>query len=243
MRCPSCGAHNVDAAAWCTQCFERFDVRGDPSQEPAPPQPAAPPLPPGPADPPVVADTPPPLPGPPPLPPEVAPTTQGRTAQRDIRVDGDRIEWRCASCEGWNPLERPDCGGCGSARVGFTPGTATPPAVATTGGAAPLLASALLPGLGHLLVGRPGSGIARLLLWLLWAGGAGAILVSAGLTGAALVLALAAIGLWILTLHDLLQLARGRPEVLTGRVLAWSVVVVTTLLVLLAVAGAGGSRT
>ena len=233
MRCPACGAHNAEAAAWCTQCFERFGVRGDPSHDPASPHPEPPP-----------PASPPPLPGPPPLPAEVAPPTPEAATQRDIRVDGDRIEWRCGSCEGWNPLERPDCDACGSARVGFTPDTPTAPVAATTaGGAAPLLASAVLPGLGHLLVGRPGPGIARLLLWLLGAGGAGAILVSAGLTGAALVLALAAIGLWILTLHDLFQLARGGAEVLTGRVLAWCVVVVTTLLVLLAVAGATGART
>jgi hypothetical protein len=185
---------------------------------------------------------PPPAPGTPPTPPAVG-TAPGQAAGRDIRVDGDRVEWRCARCEGWNPLERPDCGTCGSARVGFTPGTATEPTVATTGGSAPLLASAVLPGLGHLLVGRPGSGTARLLLWLLWAGGAGAILASAGLSGAAVVLGLAALGLWSLSLHDLVQLARGRPEVLTGRVLAWSVVGVTTLLVLFAVAGTGGART
>jgi len=238
MRCPACGAHNVEAAPWCTQCFERFEAPGEPSRESVPPGPDPPPPPPPPT-----TVGPPPVPGTPPLPPQVQPPTEGRTAQRDIRVDGDRVEWRCASCEGWNPLERPDCRACGSARVGFTPGTAAAPAVATTGGAAPLLASALLPGLGHVLVGRPGSGIARLLLWLLWAGGAGAILVSAGLSGAALVLGLAALGLWSLTLHDLVQLARGRPEVLTGRVLAWSVVAVTTLLVLLAVAGTGGART
>ena len=227
MRCPSCGAHNVAAAAWCTQCFERFGVPGAASPEPAPPHPQPPP---------------PPLSAPPLLPVEAAPTTPGGATQRDIRVDGDRVEWRCASCRGWNPLEGRDCGTCGSARVGFTPDTAPAPVVATTGGTAALLASALLPGLGHLLVGRPGSGIARLLLWLLWAGGAGAILVSAGLSGAAVVLVLAALGLWILTLYDLLQLARGGSEVLTGRVLAWCVVVVTTLLVLLAVAGAGGVR-
>lgn len=223
MRCPACGAHNVAAAAWCTQCFERFGVPQEPSLDPAPPR-AQPPT-------------------PPPLPPEVVPNAGGGASQRDVRVDGDRVEWRCASCEGWNPLERAECRACGSARVGFTPDTATAAPVVTTGGAVPLLASALLPGLGHLLVGRSGSGIARLLLWALWAGGAVAILVSAGLTGPSLVLALAAIGLWSLTLHDVVQATRGGAEVLTGRVLAWSVVVVTTLLVLLAVAGVGGAGT
>ncbi len=192
----------------------------------------------------MAATGPPALPGTPTpsLPTEDRASVRGRAAQRNIRVDGDRIEWRCDRCEGWNPMERPDCGTCGGARVGFTPGSAPAPAVTTTGSAAPLLASALLPGLGHLLVGRPGSGTARVLLWLLWAGGAGAALVSAGLSGAVLVLGLAAIGLWLLSLHDLVQLSKGRAEVLSGRVLAWSVVGVTTLLVLLAVAGTGGAR-
>jgi len=79
-------------------------------------------------------------------------------------------------------------------------------------------------------------------LWLLWAGGAGLTLVSVGVTSTALVLALAAATLWALTLHDLSRLADGRPQLLTGRVLAWSVVGVTAALVLSGLVGVGGGR-
>jgi TM2 domain-containing membrane protein YozV len=235
MRCADCGARNADAAAWCTQCYRRLEgpaaASGSASVEVSAGERrashAAPPS--GPDDQ-AAVPTPPPI-----------PSAARAAAQRDIRVDGDQVEWRCARCAGWTPLEQPSCAACGSARVGFAPTGATGTAVIAPVGSAPLVASALLPGLGHLLVGRPGSGVARILLWLLWAGGAGLTLVSVGVTSTALVLALAATALWAITLQDLSRLADGRPELLTGRVLAWSVVGVTAALVLSGLAGVGGS--
>lgn len=233
MRCPDCGARNADAAAWCTQCYLRLEgptapataapaESGNGERRPSHASPSGP-------------DTA-GLPTPPPI-----PAAARAAAQRDIRVEGERVEWRCARCEGWTPLEQPACSACGSARVGFTPERAPAAASTTPTGSAPLVASALLPGLGHLLVGRPGSGLARVLLWLLWAGGAGLTLVSVGVTSTALVLTLAAAALWAITLHDLSRLADGQGQLLTGRVLAWSVVGVTAALVLSGLAGVGGA--
>lgn len=228
MRCPDCGARNAEAAAWCTQCYGSLEEPTAASAEvgagerPHPRTPA--PRPDSGA-----APTPPPI-----------PAAARAAAQRDIRVEGDQVEWRCARCEGWTPLEQPSCVACGSPRVGFTPEQTAGATTTTPTGSVPLVASALLPGLGHLLVGRPGSGLARILLWLLWAGGAGLTLVSVGVTSTALVLALAAIALWAITLHDLSRLADGQPQLLTGRMLAWSVVGVTAALVLSGLVGVGG---
>jgi TM2 domain-containing membrane protein YozV len=238
MRCPDCGARNADAAAWCTQCYRRLEGPTTASAvapaevgtgERRPSHVATP-----------SGDDHAAVPTPPSTPPPI-PATARAAAERDIRVDGDQVEWRCARCAGWTPLEQPSCAACGSARVGFTPTAAAAATARAPTGSAPLVASALLPGLGHLLVGRPGSGVARILLWLLWAGGAGLTLVSVGVTSTALVLALAASALWAITLQDLSRLADGRPQVLTGRVLAWSVVGVTAALVLSGLAGVGGT--
>lgn len=232
MRCPDCGARNADAAAWCTQCYRRMEgpiaaatassaEAGTQDRRPSHASPSG-------HDRAEMA-TPPPI-----------PAAARAAAQRDIRVVGEQVEWRCARCEGWTPLEQPACSACGSDRVGFTPERAPAATSITPTGSAPLVASALLPGLGHLLVGRPGSGLARVLLWLLWGGGAGLTLVSVGVTSTALVLTLAATALWAITLHDLSRLADGEPQLLTGRVLAWSVVGVTAALVLSGLAGVGG---
>ncbi len=98
-----------------------------------------------------------------------------------------------------------------------------------------LLASALVPGLGHLLRGGTGLGLAVLLLWLLWVGGA-----VASRTGAApltAVLVLAVVVLWAVSLLDLQRRHAAAQPVLSGRLLAWGTVGVTGLLVLAAIGG------
>ena len=230
MRCPECGARNGQAAAWCTQCYAALGERTTDPVETGAGEPSHSRLQVSHHD----ASA---VPTPPPI-----PAAARATAQRDVRVDGDRVEWRCARCEAWTLLEQPSCVACGSPRVGFTPERGPAMTATAPTGSIPLLASAVLPGLGHVLLGRAGSGLARILLWLLWAGGAGLTLVSVGVTSTALVLALAAATLWALTLHDLSRLADGRPQLLTGRVLAWSVVGVTAALVLSGLVGVGGGR-
>jgi hypothetical protein len=103
------------------------------------------------------------------------------------------------------------------------------------------MASVLLPGLGHVLRGRVGTGLARSVLWLLWGGGGLAVLLGSGGGAAAAVLLLAALLVWAVTLVDLQRLSVGRPPLATARVLAWSVVGVTIVLALLALAAATGA--
>ncbi|MFP4148848.1 MAG: hypothetical protein ACLFV0_05095, partial [Nitriliruptoraceae bacterium] len=90
-----------------------------------------------------------------------------------------------------------------------------------------------------ILRGHTGSGVAIGLLWLLWAGGA---LGSRGGAGLLLVpLSLAAGALWAASLFDLSQRLAGHRPLLTGRLLAWSALVVAGLLAVVALAsGVGG---
>lgn len=227
MRCSACGARNTHDAAWCTQCFEVLRQAAD-GEEPtsAAGQQGSVEAPDGAAA----------VPG---EPDRTAPAVPEPAAAQDraVRVDGDLVEWRCATCDGWNPLEADSCGGCGGPRAGFgpEPGRADrsrPEApLATT-----LVASALLPGLGHLLGGATGSGAGRLLLWLLWGGGGVGLLLTAGAGLAAAVLLSAAAVLWAISLVDLHRAAAGDAPIATGRVLAWAVVGVTLLLVVAMVA-------
>lgn len=222
-RCPSCGARNAARAPWCTQCYAAFDgddasavaVRGEPA---------------GAADegdghgPAGAADA--------------SGTASG--AGRDVRQDEHgEVEWRCATCQGWSPLEAATCTVCGTPRRGFgeAPGVEPPDEQRT------VLRSALVPGLGHMLAGRVGSGIARAVLGLGWLVGGAALLVSAARAGsgvwAALPLLAGAGAVWVLTVFDARSLARGSShEYLDGRTLLWLVVGVTSLLVVMLTLGA-----
>lgn len=159
----------------------------------------------------------------------------GAADGREVRVRGEEVEWRCGSCGTWTPLFEPACRGCGGARAGFTPPDATAVHAPRAGAAASLVAGALLPGLGHVLRGVRGLGVALLLLWLLWGGGALASL--GGGTALSVVLLLAAVALWAGGLLDLWQRLADAPAVLSGRLLAWATVAVTGLLVLVAIGG------
>jgi hypothetical protein len=103
-----------------------------------------------------------------------------------------------------------------------------------------LAASILLPGLGHVLAGRTGTGIARMVLMLLWVAGGIALLAGSGggaLIGA--VLLLGALLLWVGTLIDARNLGRSSaPELLRPRALGLLVGAVTLLMVLAAFAAA-----
>jgi hypothetical protein len=89
--------------------------------------------------------------------------------------------------------------------------------------------------MGHLLAGAVGSGLARLLLWVLWAGaGLGSLggARSSGLASAVILLVGAGV-LWVTTVVDVAWLASGTSrQLLGGRRLAVLVGVVTGGLIL-----------
>lgn len=239
MRCPACGASNPERAQWCGQCYERLGDTSPPAPEAAPAPDASTavplvtpgadglPLPPGAA------------PGPQPGSPAADPAA---LARRGLRKRGDELEWECVTCGEFNPMERMECTVCS------TPFTArfSPPAKEEPerDWSTALLLSAVLPGGGHIAVGRHGSGIARALLYAVWLGGGLVLGLGAGAIAVAAPLLLGALVLWGGSMVDLLRLREGQDEVLAGRVLLWLVVGVTVLLLLGAVAGTlgGGAR-
>ena len=261
MRCDTCGARNVDAAAWCTQCYTPFQaaapVTPDPEQPivPSPPTESA-----GPADPDSQDDS-----GPdtsstarlqpvddadggltttPPSAAQPGPSSQtAGPSDRDIRDIDGRIEWRCATCTSWMALEEPACTTCGGARVGFGDPVSPTADVVDVPEATLLGASAVLPGAGHLLVGRVGSGITRAVLFLLWAaGGLWWILSTQDGRSPGIVLLIGAAVLWGATLVDANAIAKGQSvEPFGVRGLLWTVVGVTGLLMLLVAFVAAGS--
>lgn len=243
MRCPACGARNSADAAWCTQCYAAF-------RDPVAPDPAAPD--PGdeerdqhlsgPAhgtapgderlgdDAELRASDGPHRPPPPPPPAHVRAAARGG-GQRDVREREGVVEWRCATCDGWNVLEADRCRTCGTARRGF----GEPAAVGADLDERRIVgASLVLPGLGHVLAGRAGTGAARALLALLWLLGGLAFVVgnpgAGGLPGWLLLVGAAV--LWVMTAVDAQRLVAGdERQLLATRGLAALVVAVTLGLV------------
>jgi hypothetical protein len=216
VSCPRCGARNPRDASWCTQCFDRLDgVRIE-----HPPAPGA------------TSDR---LPSTTDLPTTdlpasttEAPDPASSARSGDVRVTGELVEWRCRRCDGWNALELAGCVACGAPREGFATQPSTP--TARAGVQTARIASVVLPGLGHLLQGAVGSGVARMVLFALWLGG-GVALIGDAPTGGA-VLLLGASVLWAATLSDVGRVASGERELLGARGLGALVAVVTVLLVL-----------
>ncbi|MEX0834689.1 MAG: hypothetical protein WD010_01260, partial [Nitriliruptor sp.] len=227
MRCPTCGARNATTAAWCTQCYA--DLR--------PPPPPSPPRSPGEAAPggsaPAVDTPEAAAPGDVGADDDVAGddapddvATEGPSTVEveglDVRTVDGEVEWRCHTCEGWSPLTTDRCLICSSPRTGF--GDPPPrPDVAPGDRARLLVASVLLPGLGHLFARRAGTGVARAVLYLSWLAGGAALGRAASGSGASVLpavpLLLGAGVLWAGTLADATTLGSGR-EVLGPRVLA-----------------------
>jgi hypothetical protein len=208
VRCPACGARNSDRATWCTQCYASLGDALAPSPSgPSPGEMSEAPTSEAPSA-------------------GAGPVPAGGGVDRDVRDRDGVVEWRCRRCEAWSPLLSPTCTTCGGPRQGF--GEDTLPAPARLPDVSVLLAaSVVLPGVGHLLAGRPGTGVARLVLWLLWLGpGLPAVLSAQGAVPAlpGLVLLAGAAALWVTTLIDVQRLAGGDGrEVLTSRRLLWLV--------------------
>jgi hypothetical protein len=230
VRCPSCRARNVDQAAWCTQCFGSLTeptTWSDAVPEPVP------------ADAPAAAG--PTVHGPPPA-LVVASSRTSSSTQPDIRERAGEVEWRCRTCGDWTPLATSLCARCGTRRHGF--GADSDAASERNIGFGAAVGSSLVcPGLGHLLAGAVGSGLARLLLWVLWAGaGLGSLGGARGGGRASAVILLVGAGvLWVTTVVDAASVASGTSrQLLEGRRLAVLVGVVTGGLILSAMITAFG---
>lgn len=211
MRCPACDARNPDDATWCGQCFAPLGM-------PAAAETAASP-----------AEAPAAGPG-----PEDRSHTRPAAAGSDrpeLRRQGDAVEWRCPTCETWNPIDDDRCMSCGRTFVsGFD--APAPHDAATTAPVSEttvVLLSALLPGAGHIAAGRVATGIARALTYVVWLVGGVLLLREASGTGASVLpaapLLVGALVVWGLSGVDALHLARHEHRELLGpRTLLWLVV-------------------
>lgn len=240
LRCPACAATNPDSATWCNQCLRDLGLPDDPEVPPARRPRTAGPAPSGTS------------------PASAAPTgadtdisAREATGAAFRRTDSD-VEWRCPTCGGWSSMDDDACTQCLTplrarleAAAEPAAGPAAPTGVHTAGahGRSPtrhggldvqrmrtrtVALNAVLPGLGHLLVGWVGSGLARILLFGVWVVG-GLLLSSAGGVVAALPLFAGAGVLWLAGLFDGWQVVTGARQVLSGRALLWLVVGVTLL--------------
>lgn len=222
---------------------------GDPTKSPPPP----PPPPSG--APSAVGDRPPPagadsgdpdglLPLPPP-PPGTAPTTPSaqdddtadasqprelRSGEGRFRETDEGLEWVCAVCQEWNPIERVTCTVC-STPFGRTLGTEeavdrpdVAPAVLT-------IASLVLPGAGHWLLRMRGAAVLRALLAVVWGLGGLTLFLRARASGQSFLPAVPLLLGWAVvaagSANDAVAEAGGSgSKVLNGRVLLWLTLVV-----------------
>ncbi|CAN5741456.1 hypothetical protein BH24ACT14_BH24ACT14_23990 [soil metagenome] len=207
MRCPSCAASNPDDARWCGQCFVGLN-QPEPEPPPAPVAPASP----------IVS-----------VPAEAAGNAVQRSPATSIeqlrtpgmRRRGEQVEWECAHCGEYHSIDSLRCDVCGAS---FADRYRTTEAEAPQANWTLAMAlSALAPGAGHVLLGRYGAGLGRLLLFVVWLLGAFALLNATG-SGAALVAAPLLFGvavLWVTGLVDIQRLRQGRPFLLSNRALLW----------------------
>lgn len=226
MRCPSCGARNPEAADWCTQCYA--DLR------PAPEEPEPPGATPSGTTP--RTDRPPaedPGAGAAGEPSDRGEAEQLRTGQGRFRTRDGELEWRCAVCGEWNPLGAGACMVCGTA-FGRTLGGGEEQPLADVDQGTVVIASGVLPGAGHILLGRTAQGVTRAVFFLFCLIGGYLLLRSAAASGQSVMpafplLAGAAI-VWAASIYDALALTARQDELLTPRVLVWLIVGVVGLL-------------
>lgn len=199
-RCPACGATNPPNADWCGQCFTSLVV----AETPARPAPA-------------------------PRAVVTLPTPTG--SARDLGGTGfrqrdGRLEWECVTCGTYQDMDLSVCAVCETpfgARMADSLSAHSPAEHHSA-----RMRSAVLPGLGHLRLGEAGTGIARMVLFVVWVLGGVALAVSGrGGLLAAVPLLLGAGVVHALSMLDLSRLRAGEPPLLAGRTLLVLVVVVT----------------
>lgn len=237
-RCPSCNAHNPEGADWCSQCYTRLNEPPAPA-EPAPVEPA-----PAPTAPAAVPGQPAPV-----FTPRgdtggathAADETVGEAKRTDagrFRRTAEGIDWECQICQQWNPIEVTRCTVCQtpfarSATVHEDDGLPKDVDEPTV-----LIASIVLPGAGHWLLGYTIEGAVRATLYVFTLIGGILLLLSAASAGASVVPAVPLLGGALLivfaTLFDVTLARDGRikDQLLVGRRFFWFVIGLLGLLML-----------
>jgi ribosomal protein L40E len=135
-----------------------------------------------------------------------------------VRADGV-LRWTCPACEAANPMEAAACVRCGSAFSSLF-GAPRNPGPARASGKGALIASAIVPGAGHWLLGARAEAVARGVLYV-WTLGLSVLLlvrppgVGRGIVrGVAVIFGIAAAGVWLLSFLETARLAEGHRRAL-----------------------------
>jgi hypothetical protein len=231
IRCPSCEARNPSTAPWCNQCYASLAAPEPPTPpEPSPPATSVP-------APPTQAAT--EQDGLLPLPPSSPGATrtgdageprQLRSGSGRFRQAADGLEWSCATCDEWNPIERVTCTVC---QVPFGPSADADASPSRPEVAAPVLvvSSLIAPGAGQWLLGLRGAAVLRLLLAAVWGLGGLSLLLRAQSSGQPALPAFPLLLGWAIvaagSANDAVVESGGTGTVvLHGRVLLWLTVAV-----------------
>lgn len=217
-RCPNCNALISIDAEWCGQCYEPLRARpevpdaetgtGASTSSPHPPTIA------GPASQPS-----------PPIGNGARIPALSAAAPSGIERTEAGTTWICPVCGERNEISLNRCGVCGASFAGLFEEPAPRPAIVPT---TALIASLVLPGLGHWLAGRRGDGVARTILFV-WLAGTVLVLAASrsgkGLGPIASLFALFLVGaavLWLESAIDAYRVASDLEPVVSSRALLWA---------------------
>jgi hypothetical protein len=234
-RCPNCGGLVGLDAEWCGQCLHRLDEPQDATQ-PAVTEEHPPARPPEPS----AVDL-----GPDPSPPGTVPSPP-RVPGEGFGMRGSGVVWTCPTCGTDNALEAEQCAACGTPFGKLFQRAAPGPKIGPERAAG---LSLLFPGLGHVVAGRVAEGVARAVVFAYAVATGISVLVARSGLGLGPFLPLMLLGfaaaafLYGATAMDAGRVVRGRPPVLTTRMLLYGA---TTLMLItvavLVIAGVRASR-
>jgi hypothetical protein len=139
-----------------------------------------------------------------------APVGAAGTLERGpFTVVGESVAWRCSQCGTSNPIDEAFCSACATP---FAITMEEPEAIRSSDPRTAALLSLLFPGIGHAYIGDWGAALARAVLsfWVLGL----TLLMSMGSdipgsAGLAFILGSAAVGLWLIAVHDAYRSATG----------------------------------
>ncbi|MCA1831710.1 MAG: hypothetical protein LC750_03040 [Actinobacteria bacterium] len=142
--------------------------------------------------------------------------------------DGERVRWVCPTCETPNDIDLPACRICGTVMARLFAAAEEPVKKEKRPIARTLALSAVMPGLGHVAEGVGPVGASRAVLYV-WTLGISLLLLirppskgQAIVRGVGVVFALAAAGVWALSMVESQRLAHGdRTPVLPPRTMTW----------------------
>lgn len=213
-RCPSCGALVTWDAEWCGQCLTVLSERARPAPATGTPEPSVPHA------------------------PATTAVAQTEPSHAIATETPEGPSWTCPACGEANALSLDACTVCGTSfkalfrseerLVDLDPRRAT-------------ISSLMLPGLGHIRLGRVAEGIARLVVFAWAVATAAMVLLSAPAEGLgplgllAAMFALAALAVYVLSAVDARRAAERAEPVLSTRALLYG----SAGLVLLSMASLG----